>query len=345
MAKHLFYTDVHMKRENLAWCRVVFQAIEAAAEEHGVISSGGYVVNNGDLFNERGVIPTSVFDELAATRRRWAEKRIQHIDNVGNHDQEDRDGKMHPLRVFDTFPGSRVISEPTFVEGVRWWFFPYSHGLRAQLQEHANFNPRPHQVAFIHAGIKSAYRNDKSQDLDGLDVADLRDFKRVFSGHYHYRHTLKNVTYLGSVMQHSLSEAGQAKGFHIYDDSRDELTFHEIAGTPRYFDMELQWTDKGWDGTLDPKLGKPTAIDTIMFRVNGPAEAVRALTREALAKLTPATNIKVDRNITDETVSRMALDEKDHGDLRSLMEKYVGHVDPGLDRARLLKVGQELAGL
>lgn len=357
--KHLFYSDVHMKPENLAHVETVFAAIEAGAQQHGVVASGGYVVNGGDLFNERGVIRTSVFDLLAATRRRWAEKQMKHIDNIGNHDQEDRGGTMHPLRVFDMLPGSQVIEGPTFIEGLRWWFFPYSHRLEEQLRE-ALYNARPFQTCFVHAGIKDAWRNDKSRDTDGISVDAFKDFRRVFSGHYHYRHAFENVQYIGSPMQHSFSELGQNKGYLIYDDETGKSEFHVIDGTPRHFDLQLTWTELGREERSQSALGwdeetnaydadtprmLPGPGDIVRFKVKGPAERVRGVTRDYLAKLTPATTIKIERETTDQTYSRLALEEGGHGDVTSLMEKYINHLEPALDRARLLTLGVDLMGL
>lgn len=343
--KHLIYSDVHMKPENLQWCSVLFDEITKAAHEEGVIESGGYLVNGGDLFNERGVIRTSVFDLLAATRRKWAEMQVKHIDNVGNHDQEDRDGEMHPLRIFDTLPGSQVIEKPTVIEGVRWHFFPYSHRLESQMFD-VSHGLRPHAVAFVHAGIKDAFRNDKSRDTDGLQLGVFKGWKRVFSGHYHFRHEIGNVQYIGSPMQHSFAEAGQDKGFLIFDDKTNTVSFREVKGTPKHHRMALSWPDgKPSINSVDADRIEVADIDNVQVTARGSSERVRAVSRDSLAKMITCAKIKIERVSTDATVSRIALDEKDHGDVRTLMSKYVDHLEPSLDKARLLDIGAELLGL
>jgi DNA repair exonuclease SbcCD nuclease subunit len=59
----------------------------------------------------------------------------------------------------------------------------------------------------------------------GDDPQNLKKFDKVLSGHYHYRHTKDNVTYLGSPTEHTWIDVGTDRGFHILDTDSGELKF------------------------------------------------------------------------------------------------------------------------
>ena len=85
-------------------------------------------------------------------------------------------------------------------------------------------------VAFVHWGIRGAKRNDHNKDTDGVPLDYLKPFRRVFSGHYHYRSKLENVQYIGSPLQQNFAEMGQDQGVLIYDSEKEtvKLTPAEI---------------------------------------------------------------------------------------------------------------------
>lgn len=59
----------------------------------------------------------------------------------------------------------------------------------------------------------------------GEDPNIFKKFKHVYSGHFHTKHTHNNVTYLGSVQQHTWADAFDQRGFHIFDTITGELEF------------------------------------------------------------------------------------------------------------------------
>ncbi len=343
MALHLLYSDVHVKRETLAVVRRVFDCIGEQAVKLGVVKTGGYVLNNGDLFDQRGLIPTACWDLVVEARTKWQELGIQHIDNVGNHDQDDRDGEIHPLKIFESF-GWEVCTKPTFIDEFSFAVIPYTHGLAAELPEAAEMKPK---ALFVHAGIKSAFRNDKSRDTDGISIELFAPFKRVFSGHYHFRHEVENVQYIGSTHQHTHAEAGQDKGFLIYNDRTGEIVFHEIPGTPKHYSMRLGFNDSGKLVIQEGKelVGELETCDLVKVHVSGRSDQVKMVSKGQVTDKIKHDGFTLERHIVDETVSRLeisnggkALDQKD------LISKYVNFIDPSLDKKKLVSLGSEFLG-
>jgi len=316
---------------------MVLKALGDAAIEHGVVKSGGWMINGGDLFNEKGMIRTRVWDVLVHHRGRWKEDGIEHIDLIGNHDQDDRDGVIHPLKIFAKWEGWDVVDAPRYVPEKRWWLFPYMHDLGKQLDD---IKKRKMTTVFCHVGIQGAWRNDTNKDTDGIALDRFKGFARVFTGHYHFRHMIGNIQYIGSPMQQSAAEKGQAKGYLIWDDEAERAHFHEIPGTPRYFDGEMSWPADTEAFYCPPEVGER---DYVTITVKGPAAKVRAVTRDMLQQRTKCRNVKIERVIDDATYSRLNIKHDEALDTEALVKKYVGFVNPSaLDHKRLLKVGQEL---
>ena len=61
--------------------------------------------------------------------------------------------------------------------------------------------------------------------VSGLDVSAFKKFDVVFSGHYHTRSNDGKVFYLGNPYQIFWNDAGDARGFHIFDTETYELEF------------------------------------------------------------------------------------------------------------------------
>jgi len=62
---------------------------------------------------------------------------------------------------------------------------------------------------------------------EGMSWTHFTDFQKVFSGHYHHRSVLRNVTYVGSPYEIVWSDYitdQDPKGFHIFDTETLELT-------------------------------------------------------------------------------------------------------------------------
>ena len=58
----------------------------------------------------------------------------------------------------------------------------------------------------------------------GMDKSKLKRFEAVYSGHYHTKSTQDNVTYLGTQLELTWSDAGDPKYFHVFDTNTREMT-------------------------------------------------------------------------------------------------------------------------
>ena len=79
----------------------------------------------------------------------------------------------------------------------------------------------------------------------GFKVSDFKNFKRVWSGHFHHKSKHGNVQYLGNPYQMFWNDYKDTRGFHIYDTKTDKLKFvknpYEIFDKIFYDDASVDY--------------------------------------------------------------------------------------------------------
>ena len=82
-------------------------------------------------------------------------------------------------------------------------------------------------VCMGHLELAGFYANKDYQCQHGTDAKIFSKFSTVFSGHFHKKSTIGNVTYLGNPYQLYWNDEGDTRGFHIFDLDTHELEFIE----------------------------------------------------------------------------------------------------------------------
>ena len=79
----------------------------------------------------------------------------------------------------------------------------------------------------------------------GFKVSEFKNFKRVWSGHFHHKSRHGNVQYLGNPYQMFWNDYKDTRGFHIYDTETDKLKFiknpYEIFDKIFYDDASVDY--------------------------------------------------------------------------------------------------------
>lgn len=162
----------------------------------------------------------------------------------------------------------------------------------------------------------------------GLD-ADLlsKKFKRSFVGHYHTPEKVKeNVISVGAPLQHNFGDVGVKKGWWLFDEGADEVTFIQNNISPRFYDVVYT------DNKLQVKGGtEELDYDKDFFRV----------------KLNAGTLPKEVEKMRWKRISyEVATKVKSRGDLKfsdskeSVIEKYVNLRGGDLDKKKLIEIGR-----
>lgn len=330
MTRLVLYSDLHIRPERIEDCETVLKFVGEFAQQHDAI-----IINGGDTFNTRGLLRTHCFDALYTHYNEWQKLGLKQIIIVGNHDQEDKIGEIHPMRVFASFKDWHVVDKPQLIDGMG--FSSY-----VQNTKDAIAKMRGAKDIFVHWGFKGAKRNGSNVDSDGVDLESVAHFRRVFSGHYHLRQEIENAQYIGSPIQQNQGERDQEKGVLLYDTKTQKVTFHPIPGTRKHYDIEVSFVDG--KATYSGDIKKITPIDYVRTKVIGDIESVSNFSKEQVSKKIKCADVKIDREISEKHFTRLNIKSEEIQTPVSLMEKYVGFIETGLDKSKLLKIGKEIIG-
>jgi len=327
--RYLLFSDLHYRESRIKDCEFVLDQIIKIAEKKKVDG----IINGGDTFEDKGMIRTKCLDSYYNKRKKY--KKLW-VDIVGNHDQDDRSGKVHSMKVFELIPNSKIIDKPFFDYEKKILYVPYMHDIKDFLEEIFKKNTISvgEWVLIGHMPVCGAFMSEHSLDVTGVPLSVCRCFKRVLLGHYHKRHEIENVTYIGSPMQQNFSEMDQDKGVIIFDTEDDSYEYIEIVGTPRHYSAELYWVD-GKPKTSIPAVNKN---DFLRFDVSGDVERVRCVTLDKLSRLVDCKNIKINKEIDEVHISRLNLTPDEFEDELALIQKYIDFIASDLDSKRLLDI-------
>ena len=338
----IMYSDLHLREERLDDCEIALNAVfDHAVKTRSKTKKEVLIYNGGDTFNVRGLIPTVCIDLLSKHYSKWAAEGLHQIINVGNHDQEARDGEIHPMRAYHDWQKGcywKVVDSPMYLElkGVlkRSLFCPYMK--LDNIKELLDVTKDRDMDLYVHWGVLGALMNDFKKDTTGVPVEWLKGFRNVFSGHYHYRSKIENVQYIGSPFQQNFNEMSQEKGMLLYENNK--VSFKEIEKTSKHYEVEVGFKEE------KPQIkskGLFKEKDFIRVKVEGDSEQCATVTHDWLRSHINSHNIKIDRNVKEKAHSRLSLDHKDILSPKLIATKYVEFVESGLDKKRLLSIGEK----
>ncbi len=198
-------------------------------EERGI----KVVVDMGDTFDSRKGID---FSALAWAKNNYYDRLAQmgvtvHT-IVGNHTAYYKN--TNDLNAVDLllreYQNVIIYSEPTEVKlgNLPVLFVPWINEENSQntFQSVKDF-PGVHAMGHLELNGYPAHRGHLM--AQGLDGKLFKNFKQVFSGHYHTRSSDGQVFYLGNPYEIYSNDMGDDRGFHIYDTDTQEL---EVVNNP-----------------------------------------------------------------------------------------------------------------
>lgn len=228
----------------------------------------------GDLFEDRKTLRMEVAAEVAKIIY-MAPKTVAIRVVPGNHDYYSRKGHIWELfrdrvvvydepGVINLYPGVSIAVHPYPMEG-------YDKFKDFLANNEANY-------LFTHADmdVEKAGLVEHEIKVGATSIELYKRFGHVYSGHYHWRQTVNNFTYLGNPLQKDFGDEGQDKGFFVLDLESGQHEFIPLpAKFPRF--KRLAVVDKkSWEAAIsyresrkndylhvvyDPSFGIPKEFD------------------------------------------------------------------------------------
>ena len=169
----------------------------------------------------------------------------------------------------------------------------------------------------------------------GFKVSDFKNFKRVWSGHFHHKSKHGNVQYLGNPYQMFWNDYKDTRGFHIYDTKSDKLKYiknpFEIFEKIFYDDASVDYNKQDVSDYKDKfiKLIVEEKRDYQMFET-----LVDRLYNVGVH------DVKIVETLVDaEDIDDVELNVKD---TLTLLSEYIDEIELAVDKTELKKLMQSL---
>lgn len=195
-------------------------------DEHGI----DVILNAGDHLDNRKTINVLAGQRFSSTWiKNLCDRNIQEHSILGNHTVYYRNtNKVNSLDQFykdkDNLHLYTVSPEEVEIGGIVWGMIPWI--TTDNKEECLEFiRTTKAQILFGHFEIIGFYMDGGHKCETGISVSELKRFDRVFSGHFHKKQTLNNVSYLGTPYDLTYADIGETKGFHVFDTETMDMEF------------------------------------------------------------------------------------------------------------------------
>ena len=245
------------------------------------------IIITGDLFHAKSSVNT-----IALIKTNDILQDLSQVCPIivipGNHDIPLLDSPEITLASnYKHFDAIKVIEYPSYfcIGDKQFVFVPY-HGdilnMLKDIKSKLNFEKNKIDL-FGHFGVTSFKVHEYSSQLINttaaqVSVSELKDFNRVFLGHYHSYQSKKNITYVSAPLQSRHGDELGKHGFVIYDLKTEEHKFYSNKVTPKFITFELN------KQTAKDMLGLENHYIRIFVRKKVSKELIVALRQKLIQK-------------------------------------------------------------
>lgn len=262
-------------------------------------SSGIEVWFLGDLFEDRKTLRMEAAIQTKTIIDYFTDKGVVLYAIPGNHDYFSKTGHVWPLflkpdRIFDK-PSWRIIGGKTVA------FHPYPMEGYDKFKEFLANTEADYLFTHADLDVEKAGLDEHEIKVGATSIELYKKFTHVYSGHYHWRQTRDNFTYLGNPLQKDFGDYGQEKGFHVLDLLSGDDAFiplpevfpkferfevHESSDWSRVVEHRARRPQDYLKITYDASLGIPAGLDI----TTEPAPALEKLRVRQITKTTRIEN-------------------------------------------------------
>ena len=169
----------------------------------------------------------------------------------------------------------------------------------------------------------------------GIGTEMFHRYESVYSGHYHTKSTQENITYLGTQLELTWSDAGDPKYFHILDTTSRELT--PVRNPDVLFQKII------YDGDNEPALTEEKIKGTYIKVVVSNKKDLFAFDQfmDRLYDMNPH-DVRIIENFDEYAGDSIDDDEVDTVDTPTLLNSYIDTAKTNLNNDILRKMMNEL---
>lgn len=210
---------------------------------------GDILIHCGDLFDNRSSVNLKAVDSTIKSYEKLSTMLPVHI-LAGNHDIYYKNStEISSIDILKWIPNVHIYKEPEIFNfgNERILLMPWRKDSKEETQTLEKFRDEfGCTYAFMH-GTFSLIKYNKYVDIneeDGVSVNTANGYKRVITGHIHWRQEKENVLIVGCPYQITRGDSGNDKGIYYLDLETNELTFYPNDISPKFMSFTLNSLDK-----------------------------------------------------------------------------------------------------
>lgn len=207
---------------------------------------GDFLIHVGDVFDSRHSLNLLVMNEGMNIFEEIA-KVMPIVIILGNHDiYKKNSNEVNSVRVLRWVPNIKVLEEPEVitVSGKKLLFMPWRAGHAEELE---CINSNPADFMFCHTEMQGLKFNRSTTIETGLDIKEIKRFRKVYAGHIHFAQQKGNFRMLGCPYPMTRSDMNNEKGVWRLDLETEEEFYYPNTVSPKFvrilFEKVLEMTE------------------------------------------------------------------------------------------------------
>ena len=223
--KFLMFSDLHLgvHNNNSLWLDLSIKLIKEVIDECKKKNIKD-IVFLGDFFHERRSINVKTINYGLQIADLFKENEIEVYLILGNHDcYLKNDITPNSLNIFNKYKNIHVVTECIELDDkvslVGW---------------KCDIGKAKTPILFGHFGIEECLNVSSENILCEYSLKSFSNFKKVYSGHFHFPLKMRNIEYIGSVFPFTFADINSPRGYYIYDTDEDSYQFIEFTEAPKY---------------------------------------------------------------------------------------------------------------
>jgi len=197
---------------------------------------GDFLVHVGDVFDSRHSLNLLVMNEGISIFEEIS-KIMPIVIILGNHDiYKKNSNDVNSVKILKWIPNIKVLEEPEVIviSGKKLLFMPWRAGHAEELECIQN---NPADFMFCHTEMQGLKFNKSTTIETGLDMKEIKNFRKVYAGHIHFAQQKGNFRMLGCPYPMTRSDINNEKGIWCLDLITEEEHYFPNDVSPKFIRM------------------------------------------------------------------------------------------------------------
>lgn len=194
---------------------------------------GDFLVHVGDVFDSRHSLNLLVMNEGMSIFEEIS-KIMPVVIILGNHDiYKKNSNEVNSVKILKWIPNIKVLEEPEVitVSGKKILFMPWRAGHTEEIE---CINNNPADFMFCHTEMQGLKFNKHTTIETGLELKELKKFRKVYAGHIHFAQEKGNFRMLGCPYPMTRSDMNNEKGIWCLDLVSEEELYYPNTISPKF---------------------------------------------------------------------------------------------------------------